>query len=250
MKRALLSTTLAIFLCGCGSSYVNMPLINFPYKAQEKSQERIGDTVSFAMVKPQIILRGEISSELKSAIMARIEKELSLAKEAANSQIQQTLLSKGISIFETYSSIEDMTYSQKKAVTGVFVPYVTIDLFESGVSQIDIRTGQVLNTNSSLNSKVKIEIRVVEPLAREKIWIKSPSPTDKTIPLNYSLQNIIRTSSATQIPKSLAPTAKSIDEMVSEIYKTITSYVDKYVSLQEFKDLNEDIKQLKSIKRY
>ncbi len=247
MKNIFLSFLVVGFLAGC--RMVTIPMVNFPTSPSEEFKK--ADTeVSFALVQPVIRLRGQVYKEYYDATAFRFVKNLESLKVSIMDELEKDIVKKGIRITDKFSSINDMTYSQKKETSGVIEPYVLINLDETGVATF-AAVGNALNINSTLKANVKIALRVIEPLSREKIWIKNTPSITKNIRLRYNMPGKIRyATTPNMLYSSLISSAKQLDKLTLEIYKRIVKSANKYIDLHEFKALNTDIKRLKGSKRY
>lgn len=237
-----------LFLTGCGPKYKNMPLVGFPPKV-ESTEGGIEKKLAFALVKPQMRLKGQISRGFLMATSNRFIRELEHSRDAMSHEMEKIIIQKGISVLDTYSSIDDMTYSQKKNTTGIFMPRITINMQESGTSTIR-HDGFVLSTNSTVDARVRIDLLVIEPLAKERVWVRTLPSISKTIPLAYSIPPNAIASSPSMIVEPLVSATKQFDRLVLDIYDKTLDSIIKYVSLEEFQALNDDIESLKGIKRY
>lgn len=245
---AIMVLFITLFLSGCGPKYRNIPLVDFHSKV-ESTEGGIEKRLAFALVKPKMRLKGQMSRGFLMATSNRFIRELEDSRDAMSHEMEKIIIQKGISVLDTYSSIEDMTYSQKKNTTGVFMPRITIKMQESGTSTIR-SDGFVLSTNSLVNARVRIDLLVIEPLAKERVWVRTLPRISKTIPLVYSIPPNTIASSPSMIVEPLVPATRQFDRLILDIYdKTLDSIV-KYVSLEEFQALNDDINKLKGIKRY
>jgi hypothetical protein len=197
------------------------------------------DVTRLRLIKGYLILARGIDSRLQydaNAISCHLTKE-----------IERMLVAKGIAISNVFEEQNDMTYTQKKETTALLYPVITIELLQASTSEIVGR--QVVNTEGTIQGRANAELVMLEPLSSEKIWIKHVYSGKKAITLNYK-GGVLPNTNPSQVQENMYNTVNNIDSLLVEIDKQILKTVDKYVTKEEFIDLNDDIKKLKGIKRY
>lgn len=248
MKKFYITLALVVlFFTGCAPKYEHVPFADFGSKIKE-TKGQIEQQLSFSLVKPEIKIQGVLGKGFYHFGYNRIIQEMKIARNAMNREIEKIILQKGITVTNTFDSLNDMTYSEKKNTTGVFMPRIIMTLTESGTSMISGNV--ILNTNSILHAKIDIDLVAIEPLSSERIWVKSLPKIKSNISMNYSIPQGAISSSPVMILEPLVPAVKQLDSVLLNVYDNVLNSVDKYVSLEEFQDLNDDINALKGIKRY
>lgn len=245
-KRSLVAGALSVLLLsGCGPSYVSvkpldLPAKNYPVTNTDKS-------IAFAIIKPQIVVKTKISSDLSRGLNARLQHDVNQIACHLMKEMQKMLIARGIDVTQTFDSPEDMTFTQKRETTALLYPQVTIELEQHTNTLVNGRV--VENTEGDIQIKATTSLVMYEPLSNEKVWIKHLSTKKESVQVNYPglLQN---NASPFQVEERVVNVAENIDNLLVSIDKEILKSVDKFVTKEEFIFLNDDIKKLKNIKRY
>jgi len=245
-KRYILAGALsALLLSGCGPSYVSvkpldLPSKNYPVTDTDKS-------IAFAIIKPQLVVKTKISSDLSRGLDARLQHDVNQIACHLTKEMQKMLVARGIDVTQTFDSRDDMTFTQKRETTALLYPQITIELEQHTNTLLNGRMPE--NTEGEIQIKATTSLVMYEPLSGEKVWVKHLSTKKESVRIDYPgyLQN---NASPFQVEERVANVAKSIDNLLVEIDKEILKSVDKFVTKEEFVFLNDDIKKLKNIKRY
>jgi hypothetical protein len=247
ITTGLITTSLPlILLTGCGSSFVGIDALDLPTKEHPKNTKAARD-IAFSIAKPQFIIKAKLSPDLSRGLRERLQYDVNTIACHLTSEMESMLISKGIAVANIFESIEDMTYTQKKESTALLYPVIEIELLQSTTSEYE--GGRILSTSGNLLGKAEISLVMIEPLSKEKVWVKHISSSKNSIALNY-YGTIFNNNTPFQIQNNLEETSKNIDDILIKIDQQILDAIDKYITKEEFKYLNEDIIKLKGIKRY
>jgi len=95
---------------------------------------------------------------------------------SAQTDLEKILIAKGFPTAGSYASFDDMTYSQKAQATLVLQPYFDVNL--------DVAKPQGFSRERIATISGFLSFELVEPMTREKIWIKRLQipPLTKNVP--------------------------------------------------------------------
>jgi hypothetical protein len=242
LATALLATAL---LTGCTSSFVSIDPLNLErvdYPTTDNTKD-----VAFAISKPQILFKTKISPDLTRGLGSRIQYDANAIACHLTSEINKMLVARGINITDTFESRDDMTFTQKRDTTALFYPVITIELMQQ--TNTDYQGANPLSTKGIMLVRSDVSMVMLEPLSGEKIWIKQVFDDKEPVTIDYS--GMLQTNTSQfQIQDNIAEVAKKIDQLLVDIDDKIIESVNKFVTKEEFRFLNDDIKKLKNIKRY
>lgn len=255
MKKLSLLTSvrvLGIGLTGCGSIVSNLNSIEYPNKNYTMSEKIDDKTENFALANGEIKLKTQFSDPAKLIFYPRILDNSEKINCALTKELEKVILSKGFSVTDTYDSINNMTYTEKKKTTAVLYPSISIYFEESGESTMMEKSNYLISSDSMIEVKAKISLIMLEPLSKEKIWIKDlKTIVLDPIKVSYLSNDAYQVkSTATAIHENYEDKAKEIDEKFIKIYDEVLGLASKYIEKEEFIDLKSDITKLKGIKRY
>lgn len=162
--------------------------------------------------------------------------------------MRKILVAKGFTVTETFNSLNAMTFTQKRNTSALFTAFVRIDIDEATMTELT-KDFVPIRIFGDIASRVKLSIATVEPLSGETIWLKNVPVENSSTTLQYPYYPRLNATDS-MIPNELVSTVHSLDDIFAKTNNEILSAVTKYVSVEEFKFLNDDIKKLKNIKRY
>jgi hypothetical protein len=250
MKKLQLLLIISLFtiITGCNQAavkYSNIGSMTLPVKKYE-ARENLSD-LSLAIAKPEVIITFKASNTLKAALKNRIKADAYTLACHLTQEMRKILIAKGFTVTETFDSLNNMTFTQKRNTSALFTAFIKIEINEETMSELIEYVPQ--RAFGAISSKAKLQIATIEPLSGEIVWLKNVPIKDSNIDLAYPYYpNMNATES--MVPVELEGTAESVDNLFLETNGSILNAVDKFVDVNEFMFLNTDIKKLKKIKRY
>lgn len=245
IKITVLVVVLVSLFTGCGPKFETLgelKLKEHNYKAKESAKD-----VAFAVAKPEFVIKTKMSRLLSNGLASRLEHNANVISCHLTSELSKLILGKGITITDTFNSRNDMTFTQKRETSALYYPEITIKLNEQSMTLYDER--MPLSTQGDLIVSAQVKIVMLEPLSGEKIWVKSLPINNSSIAVKYP-NSIFKSSSPSQVQDTVVSVAKAIDTLLVKINDEIIKSTSKYITIEEFRFLNSDIRKLKNIKRY
>ena len=245
-KKSILVSLVAVgLLTGCGPKF--QKINDLDLKKTKYETISADKDVSFGIANPVFIINSKLSQNINNAISTRLEYNASNIACHLTSELNNLVISKGISVSNNFKGRDQMTFTQKRETSALFYPEITIDMLESSITQYEAQLPRF--TNGAIIIKAKVDIVMLEPLSGEKIWIKSIPVKSYSVSVNYEglLQ---RSPNPTIVEDKVFQTAIAIDKLLIDIDSEIINSANKYIDIEEFRFLNDDIKKLKNIKRY
>lgn len=247
-KNILFLIFVSLVLAGCATvpTYTEMPPIKLSQANVQEDNAR--SELSMAIARPNIILTFDASNSLKAAIEERFKADAVTLACHLTREMRRILVEKGFTVLETYDSLNNMTFTQKRNTSALFTAFLNINLKE--VSQTELTKDYVpVRVFGNILSSSELSIATIEPLSGEIIWLKNVPVDDARIYIDYPYYPRMDATNAL-IPNELVPAVQSLDEWFSATNNAILKGIVDYVSVEEFRFLNEDIEKLKNIKRY
>ncbi len=237
----------AVSLSGC-TRYVEMADITLQPKEYPKP-DRIS-RLSFAIAQPVVQIKTELSDTVYEGLFERLKYNLDKTACYLNKEVDKILLTKGFTITNRYPSYNAMTYSQKRNTSALFYPEITIYVEEKPRLEI---TRFLIFYNTVVRSKISVSasVRIVmlEPLSGEIIWVKMLPIPDVEKSFSYE-REVYLDSTGTYVPEDLVPMSRELDAIFENIAQEVIKATETYIEEDEFSFLDEDIRKLKTIKRY
>jgi len=249
MKKLLIILSMAVVIAGCAggsATYTNVPALDLKITNVERSPDV--SELALAVAKPEVIINFKASNTLKAAVIERIKADALTLACHLTQEMRKILVAKGFTVTETFNNLNSMTFTQKRNTSALFTAFVKIDIDEASMTELT-KDFVPIKTFGDLASNVKLSIATVEPLSGETIWLKNVPVENSSTNLQYPYYPRLNATDS-MIPNELVGTVHSLDDIFSKTNNEILSAVSKYVSVEEFKFLNDDIKKLKNIKRY
>jgi hypothetical protein len=91
--------------------------------------------------------------------------------KAAKGDIEKILIAKGFNTLGPYDSIDEMTYSEKERASLLYVPVFDANMDFMGGNVTQGSSGTV-NQQATVNMRGSVSIGFLEPMTREKVWMK------------------------------------------------------------------------------
>lgn len=252
MKRTLLflGVTVALLFSGCGAKKRYAQLEDLHLESRNYPNPKKISNLSFALVNPVFEIKSSLSKTLTDAFKKRLQYDAEHISCQLTDELHKIILSKGFTITQIFRSYNDMTFTEKRNTSALFYPEVIIEIEENSMGNYKKRT--LLEARGEVTISARVNIVMLEPLSKEKIWLKSVPVKKFSVDVHYKPIYKFGASTATakSVPINLEPVMTKIDRYLEKIYIAIIEATDKYVERDEFEYLNDDIKRLKGIKRY
>ncbi|MGZ5009438.1 MAG: hypothetical protein ACXV74_00585 [Methylobacter sp.] len=152
--------------------------------------------------------------------------------EAMQTDIEKIIISRGFTTAGSYPNIDEMTYSQKEHASLILKPTVNLDLFTTG-------------TQGTVSGTVTLEL--LEPMSREKVWIKrlDLTPITKNIKLEFVQ---VQTPQGPNFVHVIS--TNSVIELMNAFYTQTMEKIWNHLDAQEINSLKSDTDKLKSKTQY
>lgn len=255
-----------IFFCltGCVEEIKHARMKDIYLVHKNYPQPIAQNNLSFAYAEPELTVVAEISDELKNGLYERLKYNSKNIACHLNGELDKIILSKGFTITDRFRSLQYMTFTEKRNTTALFYPDIKVKIVEKSDIE-NISTGE-FTTSGTLEIDAEVNIIMIEPMSKEKIWIKSIPVQEITDSFQYNNafwagpygSRLIRNTEYYKVgrgqkhdvPENLSDIAKKIDGFFEEIDEKIIESTMRFVDAEEFAFLNSDIRKLKTIKRY
>ncbi len=160
--------------------------------------------------------------------------KLSINRMAAAMQtdIEKIIIARGYTTAGTFSSIDEMTYSQKERAAFVLRPIINLDLIVQGVQ-------------GTMSGNITLEL--MEPMSKEKIWIKRLNLEPIMGPISYELVHI-QTRSAPQLVQMISE--NSVKMLLNDFYMPSMEKIWNHFDPREINNLKPDSDKLKGKTQY
>lgn len=249
MKKQLAALALATLItAGCASTDpTHRNIGKLDLKPMQYSNPTKLSELSLAVARPDVIVEMSLSRTLKNALNERLKSDALVLACYLTQELKKSLIAQGFTVTDTFETINNMTFTQKRNTSALFTAYIKIEIAENTFTTIE--NGVPLSAAGELQAKAKLQIATVEPLSGEMVWIKSVPVSDVSVLLNYPYYTQLQATDVI-IPNELVDAATSVDRLFADSGKAIMAAVNKYVSVEEFQFLNTDIDKIKQIKRY
>lgn len=247
-KQFILLALLALITAGCSStSSTHQNIGKLDLKPMQYDNPQKLSELSLAVSRPDVTIEMSFSRTIKNALNERLKSNALILACYLTQELKKSLIAQGFAVTDTFDSVNNMTFTQKRNTSALFTAHIKIDISENSFTTIV--DGMPVSAEGDLNAKAKLQVSTVEPLSGEIVWLKSVPISDVTAALNYPYYTQLQATDVI-IPNELVSTTNSIDRLFADSAQAIVDAVNKYVSVEEFQFLNADIDKIKQIKRY
>jgi hypothetical protein len=162
------------------------------------------------------------------------ESKLSIDRMAVAMQtdIEKIIIARGYTTVGAFSSIDEMTYSQKERASFILKPIINLDLIVQG------RQG-------TMSGNVTLEL--LEPMSKEKIWIKRLNLDPIMGPITYELVSV-QTQQGLQLVNMIS--ANSVKKLLNAFYMPAMGKIWDHLDPREINNLKSDSEKLKGKTHY
>jgi hypothetical protein len=253
---------------GCVPKYTPPPLPHstwgeryaFSYEPQGVVKPAASVPATIAVVNPSYKVEDSI---LNTELYRKVGKGLSVSM---GTDLDKILITKGVTTTGPFPSLDEITYSEKKAAALTLAPqvFITMEMKNVGVAR------QVGNPYAGYSARSDqdfvmsitgwITFIMQEPLSGEKMWIKKLELEPITMRGVYSTESIPQYSQdgcGGQIISGYTPGKMLYDgrpdalaDALRQIYPTVMSQFEKYIDTDELIQLKEKGKEIRAAKVY
>lgn len=265
-RKLLALAALAVIATGCATHIPvakEVGTLNLNYQPSESSP-LVGKSVG--IVSPQFVAAegGEDKSfgfQQNSIFIPQQVYQTSYKSRLADSMmnaIQEIISRKGFTIKGPYATFDDISFGDKKTIYLAAVPSLKI-YFDAKRENVSCK-GMVCVDKGSFTVTGEFIYKMVEPMTGQAVMTKRINLSDFAITKTYVREFQTRTQSegliGAALDKALNPdqlrdnTDKAMTEAVNEFFAKAMKKIDGFVSTEELMSFDEDIKQLKGLKRF
>jgi len=224
-----------------------------------------GEIKTMQVAQPQIgFLGGMQISQSKAQMGSGSAGFPSQMRLNLQKSIEGIALQKGYNVVSAYESIEIMPYEDKKRIDMLIIPELQLGEEESSIgvnyempksmSMVTIQKGKI-NYSGKYSLKGQLIFQIIEPLTREKLFIKSipytsdPVDVETIVEFNGQEQYAQALQMATQSVQKAINNARS--QALENAYKKLIDSIKTYLpGGEEAVNLAKQARELKTIKRY
>lgn len=230
----------------------------------EKSSKRLG--IRVALLKPGGEVKSDTYVKLKEKEPGKITFLGSQSDFSNNllTSIESIMLNKGYNVVGAFENWDTMTYDEKKNVDFLVIPEFNLnDLGKVSISSsqpltVSLATLQAGKStcSGSVNLKGELGFTILEPLSREKIYVKkldlgSIEPIDVNVEVQYGNSVLAETAYNELTNKCIEAWNNAASKSLEVIYnKFIEAFQNYFPEGEEAKMLNKQAKEVKSLKRF
>lgn len=234
------------------------------YKVVSSTKGSSSLNISVALLKPGGEVKSDTYVKLKEKEPGKLtflESKPEFSKNLSTS-IESIMINKGYKVVGAYESWEAMTYDDKKSIDFLVIPefnlkdtggigYNTTPPLDVGLATL--QPGEV-SCSGSVNLKGDLGFTILEPLSREKIFVKKfdlgeSSPIEINVEIEYGSSAYVPVdelnNSCVEAWNNTA--SKSLENIYNKFIETFQNY---FPESEEAKMLSKQVHQLKSLKRF
>jgi hypothetical protein len=151
---------------------------------------------------------------------------------AMQSDIEKIVIARGYTTAGAFASIDEMTYSQKERASFILRPIINLDLLVEG-------------KQGTISGNVTLEM--LEPLSKEKIWIKRLNLDQFTGPIEYE---VVTQNGPQGLQLVNIISANSVKRLLNTFYKPALAKIWDHFDPIEITGLKLDSEKLKGRTNY
>ncbi len=192
-----------------------------------------------------------------AALQSKYQARLRLAMQSG---LEDLVSKRGFNVKGPFSTLDDMSYGEKKASYLAVVPKLSLYFDEQITNQDCSNRGLSCFAEGNFSVAGELLLRVIEPLTGQSVITKRIDLTSFNIAKKYRREFQARTQSngldGALIDKMFAPkelhdnSEKAIVEAVNEFYQLAMGKIDNLLSREELLSFEADVDQLKGSKRF
>lgn len=225
--KLAISLGILLLASACSSNHITVPLPHY----DEITVESFSITEELKKARVEVLpieinVRGEVATVLFPYMNSRVKADLTQLKCKLRDNLVAILRAKDVQANKNVSSMENMTYSQKRKTTMVLRVVINLDFNHKGTNYGDF----VAKTD--FKTKSNISFFTYEPITGEKTWQKTLPLVSSAYNLNYDVGcgtfDICENPNydPTYIHKGVVSGVLEVDRLIYEIYKATALGVD------------------------
>jgi hypothetical protein len=259
-RFAFLIVILVLLFIGCVPPQPQTPKqvynTNFTYEPPSTAQSKCNMTI--AIIKPQT--SGTMFSDVLISSGPDMRRALEYGNDmlkAAKGDMEKILIAKGFNTLGPFESIDEMTYSEKERASLLYVPIfdANMDFMGGNVAQ---GTPGTVSQQASINMRGSVSLAFLEPMTREKVWMKrfdlepytesyvASAQTSPADPLSAAVNQALF-GGAQQNQKTQLEAATLV---LNNFYQKAMSKMWDHLDQREIQQLKTETEKLKKLKRY
>ncbi len=258
----LLAIIFLLTLIGCVPPQPRTPkqvyTPNFTFEPPSTAQNKCDMTI--AIIKPQT------SGTMFSDVLIRSGPEMQRALDygndmlkAAKGDMEKILIAKGFNVLGPFDSIDEMTFSEKERASLLYVPVfdANMDFMGGDVSQ---GTSGSVSQQATVNMRGSVSLAFLEPMTREKVWMKRFDLEPYSDSYVASAQMRMRQNDplAAAISQALMGDAQQSQKtqleaavvVLNNFYQKAMNKMWDHLDPKEIQSLKKEAAKLKNLKRY
>jgi neuraminyllactose-binding hemagglutinin len=181
-------------------------------------------------------------------------------RSAMQGSIEELLSKRGFNTKGPFSTLDDITYGDKKGMYLLSVPKITL-FFDEKITRQDCKNrGLVCTVEGDFTITGELLYRLIEPLTGQALLTKridlSSLNISKTYHKEFQARNNSNGLDGALIDKAVAPDSlhdnsdRVLVEATNEFFQKAMAKIDSLLSREEMLSFEKDIEQLKSSKRF
>lgn len=224
-------TAYFIFLLGSAMAPPAPPVVEYFIFNPPSTAAPTKSKISIAILTPTTT-GSFFVNEAQMATDAKLS--ISRMASAMQTDLEKIIINRGYTTAGTFSSIDEMTYSQKERASFILRPIINLDLIVQG--------GQ-----GTMSGNVTLEL--MEPMSKEKIWIKRLNLDPIIGPISYELAHV-------QTPPDMRArlvqmiSANSVRMLLNNFYMPAMEKIWNHFDPREINNLKSDSDKLKGKTQY
>jgi len=151
---------------------------------------------------------------------------------AMQEDIEKIIIARGYTTAGTFSSIDEMTFSQKERASFLLAPVINLDLVAQG-------------SQGAVSGNVTLQL--LEPMSKEKVWIQRLNLDQITGQISYDLVSV-PAPQGSQLVHMIS--ANSIKKLLNSFYMPAMGKIWDHLDPREITNLKSDSDKLKGRTNY
>ena len=222
-------TAYFVFLLGSATSPPAPPVAeNFIY-TPPSSTSPTKSTINIAILMPTTTGSFFVS---QTPMVTDAKLSIDRMLVAMQADIEKIIVARGYTTAGIFSSIDEMTFSQKERASFLLAPVINLDLIAQG-------------DQGTVSGNVTLQL--LEPMSKEKVWIQRLNLNPITGQISYDLVNV----ASPQGPQLVHMiSANSIKKLLNSFYMPAMGKIWEHLDPREITNLKTDSDKLKARTNY
>lgn len=165
--------------------------------------------------------------------------------------LQELVSKKGFNLKGSYSSFDDLTYSDRKDAYLVIVPVMNVNIDKKMIQKNNNVLTGVYTEEGTIQIGGELRLDFIEPLTKEKILVQRINLSSFAIQKPYKFQVVQQGGFGSLMASNLEDTSdKAITDASNEFFKKSMEKIWEFVSTDELLGYRSQVQGLKNLKRY